>query len=54
MLRRSSPIQRVLVYATFFTISTMIHMVLVWPRRSAARAADAAPVASDTAVERAP
>lgn len=48
MLRRSSPVQRSLVYATFFTISLMIHMVLVWPRRSKASASDTAPVASQS------
>lgn len=30
MLRRSSSVQTVLVYATFFTLSLMIHMVVVW------------------------
>ena len=46
MLRRSSPVQRVLVYATFFTLSLMIHMILVMPRK-AARGEGVAPVASE-------
>ena len=45
MLRRSSPVQRVLVYATFFTLSLMIHMVLVMPRKT--QGEGVAPVASE-------
>lgn len=47
MLRHNSSIQSVLVYATFFTISLMIHMVVVWPRQTQAStqsAGDTAPV----------
>ena len=32
MLRHNSSVQSVLVYATFFTISVMVHMVVVWPQ----------------------
>ncbi|MBL4846212.1 MAG: hypothetical protein JKY65_11845 [Planctomycetes bacterium] len=31
MLRRTSSVQSVLIYATFFTLSLMIHMIVVWP-----------------------
>lgn len=50
MLRHSSSIQSVLVYATFFTLSLMIHMVVVWPRPAQSQeqgnSAETAPVAS--------
>lgn len=52
MLRHTSSIQSVLVYATFFTISLMIHMVIVWPQptQGAGPAAEgAAPVSSEAA-----
>jgi hypothetical protein len=58
VLRHTSSIQSVLVYATFFTISLMIHMVVVWPQPSRAGAGDpggsaegVAPVASEQPAE---
>lgn len=59
MLRHTSSIQSVLVYATFFTISLMIHMVVVWPQPSrgagdAGSAEGAAPVASERSAEARP
>ena len=55
MLRRTSSIQQVLVYATFLTLSVMIHMVLVWPRRelpSLPGSGATAPVSSEDSATR--
>ncbi len=57
MLRHNSSVQSVLVYATFFTISVMVHMVVVWPQPSqgagnpGAGNPGAAPVASEQPVQ---